>query len=241
MKHSADSASTSAPTIGPLARAWLVTIAAGLTAAVITWAAGESLMIDEIGRGSKGGRTPISPVVYSTRNAMTCIGILGAASGLALGLAGGVLRGSARSAGSAGLVGVVLGGAVGAGAARAFVPFYFRHYSGVDLSLPLLVHGGLWTSVAIAAGLAFGLGVGGPKRAVGAVISAIVGALLATFVYEFASVWLFPAAQTDRPLPLSSGSRMFAYLVVTLIVGAALAFGASRGPSPEVKPTSTLS
>jgi hypothetical protein len=92
MTHSDDSVSTSAPTIWPLARASIVTIAAGLTAAMITWAAGESLMIEEIGRGSRGGRTPISPVVDSTRNGVTCFGILGGSLGLALGLAGGFQR-----------------------------------------------------------------------------------------------------------------------------------------------------
>jgi hypothetical protein len=240
MTHAADSASTSAPTFGPSARAWIVTIAAGLTAAMITWAAGESLMIDEIGRGSRGGR-PIPAVVYSTRNGVVCLGILGGALGLALGLAGGFLRGSARSAGLAGLVGLVLGGAAGAGAARALVPLYFRNYSGVDLSLPLLVHGGLWTSISFAAGLAFGLGVGGPSRTLGAVSYAIAGALLATFAYEFASIWLFPAAQTDRPLPTSSGSRLFAYLVVALFIGAALAFGASRRRSSDVTHARTIS
>src|SRR5438309_11288577 len=89
MTHSDDSASTSAPTIGPLARAWIVTIAAGLTAAMITWAAGESLMIDETGRGSRGGRIPISPVVYSTRNRMICRWIWGGSLGLARRWAGG--------------------------------------------------------------------------------------------------------------------------------------------------------
>jgi hypothetical protein len=240
MTHSADATSTSAPTTGPSARAWIVTIAAGLTAAMITWAAGESLMVDEIGRGSRWGR-PISAVVYSTRNGVICLGILGGSLGLALGLAGGFLRGSARSVGLASLVGVVLGGAAGAGAARVLVPLYFRHYSGVDLSLPLLVHGGLWTSIAFAAGLAFGLGVGGPSRVLGAMTYAIAGALLATFTYEFASIWLFPAAQTDRPLPTSSGSRLFAYLVVALIMGAALAFGASRRQSSKVTQAPTIS
>jgi len=227
--------------MGTLARAWIVTLAAGLAAAMITWAAGESMMIDETGRGSKGGRIPISPVVYSTRNGMTSLGLLGGSLGLGLGLAGGLLRGSARSAGLGGLVGVVLGGAAGAGAAKVLVPFYFSYYSGTSLSVPLIVHGGLWTSISIAAGLAFGLGIGGTGRVIEAVIYAIGGALLATFTYEFAGVWLFPAAQTDRPLPMSSGSRMFAYLVVALVIGAALAFGDSRRRSSKVMPTPTIS
>ena len=235
----ADSASTSGPKTPTVARAWIVTLAAGLAAALIAWAAGESLMIDETGMGSKGGRMRISPVVYSTRNGMTSLGLLGGSLGLGLGLAGGLLRGSARSAGLAGLVGGVLGGAAGAGAAKVLVPLYFSNYSGVSLTVPLLVHGGLWTSIAIAAGLAFGLGIGGPGRVIEAVIYAILGAVFATLTYEFAGVWLFPAAQTDRPLPLTSASRMFAYLVVALFIGAALAFSVSRRRSASVSPTPT--
>ncbi len=230
-----------APAASSEIRAYVLVLSAGLAAALIAWAAGESMMIEETGMGSRGGRTPISPVVYSTRNGMTSLGLLGGSLGLGLGLAGGLLRGSARSAGLAGLVGVVLGGAAGAGAAKVLVPLYFSNYSGVSLTVPLLVHGGLWTSISIAAGLAFGLGIGGPGRAIEAVIYAIAGALLATFTYEFAGVWLFPAAQTDRPLPLSSASRMFAYLVVGLMIGAALAFGVSRRRSSNVTTTPTIS
>jgi hypothetical protein len=210
------------------ARTWGILLAAALAAALVTWAAGESLMISETGSGSRGGRIPISPVVFSTRNGMTSIGILGGSLGLALGLAGGVLRGSARAAGFAALVGGGLGGAAGAGAARVLVPVYFRHYAGADLSLPLLVHGGLWAPVAFTAGLAFGLGLGGPRRGLEAGIVAIAGALVATLTYELAGIWLFPAAQTDRPIPMSSGSRLFADLIVSLMTAAALALGLSR-------------
>jgi hypothetical protein len=119
------------------------------------------------------------------------------------------------------------------------VPLYFSSYSGVSLTIPLLVHGGLWTSISVAAGLAFGLGIGGRGRAIEAVIYSIAGALLATFTYEFASVWLFPAAQTDRPVPMSSGIRMFADLLVALIIGAALALCVSRRRPSKVVPTPT--
>ena len=53
MTHSADFASTSAPTVGLVARVWIVTLGAGLAAALISWAAGESMMIDESGRAQK--------------------------------------------------------------------------------------------------------------------------------------------------------------------------------------------
>ena len=241
MTHSADFASTSAPTVGLVARVWIVTLAAGLAAAMIGWAAGESVMIDESGTGAKGKKIPISPVVYITRNGVTCLGLLGGSLGLGLGLAGGLLRGSGRSAGLAGLVGIVLGGAIGAGTAKALVPCYFTKYAEANPSVPLLVHGGLWTSISIAAGLAFGLGIGGRRRAIEAVIFAIAGALLATFAYEVTSVWLFPAAQTERPIPRSSGSRLFVDLLVASMIGAALAFGASRRRSADSTTTPTTS
>jgi hypothetical protein len=233
--------SANAPAANSEIHAYVLALSAGLAAGLIAWAIGEALLVPETGMGSRGGRIPVSPVVYRTRNGMTALGLLGGSLGLGLGLAGGLLRGSARSAGLAGLVGALLGGAAGAGAARVLVPLYFSNYSGVSLIVPLLVHGGLWTSIAIAAGLAFGLGTGGPGRAIEAVIHAIAGALIATFTYEFAGVWLFPAAQTDRPLPLSSASRMFAYLVVALIIGAALAFGVSRRRSLNVTTIPTIS
>ncbi len=241
MTHSADFASTSAPTVGLVARVWIVTLGAGLAAALISWAAGESMMIDESGRGAKGKRIPISPVIYITRNGVTSFGLLGGSLGLGLGLAGGLLRGSARSAGLAGLVGIVLGGAAGAGAAKGLVPRYFSTNAEANPSVPLLVHGGLWMSISIAAGLGFGLGIGGRGRVIEAVIYAIAGALLAILTYEFASVWLFPAAQTERPLSRSPGSRLFADLLVSCMIGAALAFGASRRRSAKGTTTPTTS
>jgi hypothetical protein len=241
MTHSVDSASPSALTTGTVARAWLVTLAAGLAAAIFTSVAGESLMIEEIGTLSKRTREIISPVVHRTRNGMTSLGLLGGSLGLGLGLAGGLLRSSPRSAVLAGLLGVVLGVAAGAGAAKALVPVYFSNYSGVSLGVPLLVHGGLWTSISVAAGLAFGLGFGGRGRAVDTTAYAIAGALLATFTCEFAGVWLFPAAQTDRPLPISPESRMFTYLVVALLTAAAVAFSVSRRQFSNLTPTPTIS
>jgi hypothetical protein len=214
-----------APAPCTVIRAYVLALTAVVAAGLIAWAIGEALLTPEMGMGSRGGRIPVSPVVYRTRNGMTSFGILGGSLGLGLGLAGGLLRGSARSAG---LVGIVLASAAGAGAARVLTPLYFRYYSGVSLTIPLLIHGGIWASISIAAGLAFGLGVRGPSRAIASVVPAVAGALLATFTYEIAGVLLFHAAQTDRPLPMSSGSRVFAYLVVSVLIAGASALSVSR-------------
>jgi hypothetical protein len=209
-------------------RTYATALTAALAAGLIAWAIGEALLVPETGMGSKGGRTRISPVVYSMRNGMTCLGLLGGSLGLCLGLAGGSLRGSARFAGMAALVGTVLGGAAGAGAARVLVPLYFGNSASSNLIVPLLVHGGMWTAISIAAGLAFGLGAGGPGRAIDGMTHAIAGALIATVTCEFAGVWLFPAAQTDRPLSLTPESRAFAFLIVAVVIGAASAYGVTR-------------
>ena len=115
------------------------------------------------------------------------------------------------------------------------VPLYFRNYPGAGLSLPLLIHGGLWAAVSLAAGLAFGLGLAGLRRAVEAAVLGVAGAVLAAIAYELSGIWLFPGAQTDRPLPLSSESRLFAYMVVALITAAVLAFGVSRRKHSSAK------
>jgi hypothetical protein len=172
---------------------------------------------------------------------MTTFGFLGATLGLGLGIVGGVLRGSSRSAVMAGLIGLALGGGAGVAAARGLVPFYFKNYSGVSLSTPLLVHGGLWMSIAVAAGLAFGLGLGGPRRAIEALAFAIPGALLATFLYEFTAIWLFPMAQPDRPLPVTPGSRLYAHLVAGLVVSVAMALCATRARSSKAVAASDVS
>jgi hypothetical protein len=184
-------------------------------------------------------------VVASTRNGMASFGILGASLGLGLGLAGGLLRGSARSAGLAGVVGLVLGGGAGAVMAKVLVPIYFAKPQADSLTVPLLVHGGIWSAIGVGVGLAYGLGIGGHGRKAEAVfyavLYAVVGSLLATFVYEFAGVLLFPTAQADRPLPISPGIRLFADLVVSLVIGASLVFGVPRGPSSKVVSAPTVS
>lgn len=223
-------------TTSPALRVWLIILAAGLAAPLITWGAAESLRIDETGSGSsRGSRVPISPVVFTTRNGMVAIGILGATLGLGLGMAGGLIRGSAKSAATAGLMGLLLGAAGGIGAAKVLIPLYFRNYSGTNLVVPLLVHGGLWTAIAVPAGLAFAIGSRGSSRIVETLGYALLGALIATLIYECSGAVLFPNAQSDRPLPLTSGSRLFAHLVIGLILAGVLAFNTVRGrPSAGV-------
>ena len=101
-----------------------------------------------------------------SRGGASAFGMLGATLGLALGLAGGLSRRDPRAALTAGAIGLILAGAVGAGAAMGLVRLYFQNQDPQSNSLlfPLLVHCGIWSTIGLAAGLAFGIGVGGRGR-----------------------------------------------------------------------------
>ena len=111
-----------------------------------------------------------------------------------------------------------------------------------DLALALRTHGGIWLAVGAAAGLALGLGLGGGTRVARAFFGGILGAALATVIYEFAGALVFPMAQTFRPMAMELGPRLLAHLSVALCVSAGALWGAyylqlsrasSRGDLPQ--------
>jgi len=53
-----------------------------------------------------------------------------------------------------------------------------------------------------------------------ALIGGILGAAIASVVYEFGSAVLFPDAQTFRPMAYENIPRLFAHLAVGLLVAA---------------------
>ena len=102
------------PDGGPGPRAWALTLALALSAALIAWACSEMSLVPEIGSGMRGTPNKVTPQVPATRNAMMTFGILGAVLGLGLGLAGGLTRRSILWSILAATIGLVLGGAAGA-------------------------------------------------------------------------------------------------------------------------------
>ena len=191
-----------------------------MTAGLIAWACGEAALVPEIAVGGRGGGTRTLPDVIATRNAMVSFGILGAALGLCLGLAGGLIRRSVLWTVLAATIGLVLGGLSGAGVSWLTLPVYYKHLKSDDLTYSLLVHGGTWTAIGAVAGLAFGFGRGGWGQMRRCLLGAAAGALLATVIYEFAGMMLFPSALTDRPLSITSDTRLLARLLVAVMVAA---------------------
>ena len=171
------------------------------------------------------------------RNGMISFGASAAATGLGLGLAGGLIKRSVARTALAGATGLLLGGGAGVVLSRLILPFYYEHPQGLDITHALMVHGGIWVGVGAAAGLAFGMGPGGWQGVLRGALGGAGAALLATVIYEFAGGILFPLAFTDRPISQTWESRLVARLLVAVLIaaGALLSLDATRQQKPRRK------
>ena len=165
-----------------------------------------------------------------TRNAALAYGLLGAALGLALGLAGGshAAHGPMRSRGA--LIGLAAGAVAGAAATPALLPIYFRTIIedplASGLTVPLLLHGGIWAAVGAAGGLALGIGFGVRRAELWKIIlGGLVGGLLGAIIYELIGAFVFPMSATTKPISESGVTRLIARLAVSIFsaAGAVLA------------------
>ena len=241
------SAGPAAPLTAPAAQAEAVpslpggfprlVFAAAILAGIIAWLGGEAIhgrydapLLDSFHPRSREMGAMVASATI--REGMRAFAMLGAALGLAMGLAGGFARRSRPAALAAGSLGLVLGAVVGAGSVVALVPYYLKYVNrdGDDLVWPLLTHGGIWSAVGAAGGLAFGLGLGDWRRAGRVLVGGLIGALIAVLVFELVGPLAFPLAKTGEPISESWGSRLFARLVLTVLTaaGAALAVRPSK-------------
>jgi len=205
-----------------------------MAAGLIGWTVAESMLTrgTELVR-ERGKNEPLASAV-GLRDAMVSYGTLGALMGLGLGVAGGLIGRSGRRAGVAGTAGLVLGGLSGAGLSRWLVPIYFDNLNANDMTYSLEVNGGIWGAVGAAAGLAFGLGLGGSNRTLRMAVAGLGGGLLAMALFVFVGSVFLPRAMVDRPVSLTPGSRLAARLLLALVVaaGTILVEGAGGGKEP---------
>jgi hypothetical protein len=212
--------STIATATGTGTRTWALTLFAGLLAGVLAWAIGEATLLPEAGYQNKKENIHVSVSEVGIRNGTISFGALGAVTGLALGLAGGMIRRSAPLALIAGAIGLLVAGGAGAALSQVILPVYYEHSATGELTYSLMVHCGVWAGVGAAAGLACGIGLGGWRDVIRGLMGGACGALLAAIIYEFAGGILFPTALTDRPISQSVASRLLARLLVTVLVAA---------------------
>ncbi len=161
------------------------------------------------------------------KNAILALGILGAVTGLGMGLAGVVAAGSPARGLIVGLGGLVAGGAVGALTAWALFPFLFQGLVPDlnDLFSPILVMGGIWAAIGAVGGLAFSHGLGCRRTLPNAAFAAGAGAFLASVLFHCLSAILFPSSSSVELFTGSSFARSLAMLLVPILVGAGGALG----------------
>jgi hypothetical protein len=225
-------------------RIWLVASAAGLIAGLVAWLGGEAAygaftaaFVEPPGWEEMGdyerptvmaAQLKQTGPVGEARNSAVAFGLLGAALGAALGLAGGMASGGPRSGAVAAAIGLGRGGAAGAGMSLVMTPIFFQH-AGPRMGLlpPALVHGGIWIPIGIAAGLAFGIGVGDRGAMVQGVIGGGLGALFGAIAFEAIHASAFPLERVESPVPGARAARLLAHLCVSLPV--ALGVGVTIG------------
>jgi hypothetical protein len=211
-----------------------MSVVAGLAAGLLAWAIGEMRVVNagpvEKQVNFMGTGFMVPQITHEARlegvrmTATKADAIVAGLTGLLLGLVGGAAIGSGRRAALAGGVGLVVGGLAGAVVSWATMPL-FEEWRAPDTGalLPSLVmHGLFWLPAGIAGGLALGLGL---RDRVGlAVAGGVMGALLATVLYELVGALAFPLASTGDPVSTTWLTRLLARLLVASFtaMGAAL-------------------
>jgi hypothetical protein len=131
-------------------------------------------------------------------------------------------------------MGLVLAGAAGAGTAMGLVRLFFQiqDRQSNSLLLPLLVHGGIWSAIGLAAGVALGIGAGGRGRALRTGLGGLQGAIVSTLLFEVVGAIAFPTARTHYPVSEEAASRLLALVTVSMLVAAGAVVGA-QDPKPK--------
>jgi hypothetical protein len=223
-----------------------LSVVAGLAAGLLAWAIGETRVVNTgpVQKQVKVMAFMATQITHEARlagvrvDATKANAIVDGLTGLLLGLIGGAAVGSGRRAALAGGVGLVVGGLAGAVLTWATMPL-FEEWRAPDTAamLPSLVmHGLFWMPAGLAGGLALGLGL---RDRIGlAVAGGVMGALLATLLYEVVGALAFPLASTGDPVSTTWLTRLLARLLVATFTAMAAALVlAPRVPTAEAGAT----
>jgi hypothetical protein len=224
----------------------LLTLGVGLVSGLISWAGGEWAFTrfrgehemiyppnyQQVGGYEKQALTAnitgAAQRAAERKKAATSFGLLGLVLGVGLGLVGGWVSGSSRSAGVGVLGGGLAGAAAGAGLSWAAVPLFYRYLDPeVGLFVLFITHAAIFSGVGAAAGLALGLGLGDRPAMVQALFGGLIGGLIGTVALETINSIAFPLMRTFEPLASEQTPRLSMYLCVA--VGIALFAGIAAG------------
>jgi hypothetical protein len=216
-------------------RFWAAALAAGLAAGLLSWLGGEAVyglfdppseLVNSVNL-ARSSELAAAQMIALIKNAIAAFRVLGAVLGMVMGSAGGAARRSLRAGAIAAAFGLVVGGALGFGMSLVLVPVAARDLVMLyeSLGFALLIHGGIWSVLGAAGGLAFGAGLGSRSLALRAAVGGLAGALLGTLIYDLLGAVIAPLAGTGAPLSTSLGMRLLARVCVCVpaTLGAAAA------------------
>ncbi|GAC1470716.1 MAG: hypothetical protein NVSMB9_16090 [Isosphaeraceae bacterium] len=225
--------------------AWVV-LPAAITAGIIAWLVGETelvrvrpRLVAMVVQGARMNASTIeTELAANTATAARVYGVLGAALGLSLGIAGSLTRRSSVQvqAWVPALLGAGLGAAAGFATSLAGIPFFERHRDALenDLIPSVLLHGSIWGAIGAAAGFAFGVGTGGRQRlALRCLLGGLVGVLIGTALSDVLGAVFFPNDQTGNPVSLSRSSRFLSRLLVSLSTAVGVLVSVHERPRAE--------
>jgi len=167
------------------------------------------------------GPTQETRRVAITQTAALVYGAFGGLLGLGLGLTGGLTSGRTGSVKLAAVIGAAGGLAAGALAALAVLPPYLN-WAGDSLGDPvpsLAMHCGLWVPLGAVAGLAFGAGYRGVRRAGSFALGGAIGTAVGTVVYDILGAAALPLSETSDPIAGTWPARLLTFLLLALSIG----------------------
>lgn len=227
-------------------RVWAFALIAGAIAGVASWGVGERVE----GRfrpplevaSATGFPSPEESKAATARfrrgealEASAAFGIMGVFLGCCLGAAGGLARGSGRSALVVGAGGAIFGAVAGAAAGWLLTPLHYQLVSsgGDDLLQAILIQSGIGLPLGAVGGAALGLGLGGRSSALRAALGGAVGAIVGAMAFQLIGAIALPLDGATNPLPETSVSRLVARLVPAILISLGAAREACRGPAAE--------
>ena len=155
----------------------------------------------------------------AVKNGAIAFAVLGLCLAGFLGLAGGLARRSPPAALKGGLLGAVVGTALGAGLSLVLLPLSLQaqaDYPDYDIIISLAIRGLIWGLLGAAAGLAFTIGLG-QRRLLGRTLTAgFMGAAVGAIAFELIGAAFFASAKTVGPVSETLPTRLLACLLVTL-------------------------
>ena len=111
----------------------------------------------------------------------------------------------------------------------AFAASADRDPGSLDLTMPLLIHLGLWAPIGAGIGLLFGIlrnrGIAGTIEST---LAGAVGATLGTVVFEFLGAIVMPTDKTNEPMPGTERARLAAAMCVSMGIMLSLLYSTIR-------------